>query len=363
MRTLLIRRSLFAALLVPAALGTFGCRSVGPVTVSRDRLNYSGALADSWKRQMLLNIVKTRYIDPPVYLDVGQIVSGYTLETSASLGGSVNNGSAPGALGNSLALGGAARFADSPTITYTPLMGEPFREGFLSPIDPARIFSLVRAGYAADFILELTLDSFNGLRNQPVAFALKRQADPDFYRVLTLLRGIQDDAALEVRVERPSDGKPETVLSLRGDDARPELQAEIREVQQRLGLRPDQSAFKIVTSPSPGGTGEVAVATRSLSQVIAALALGVEVPPRHVDRRLTPPVSLALAAHEPLLRVHGGPDEPTGAFVAVPYEGQWFWIANDDWRSKRTFSSILFLFTLANTGASQNLPTITIPAQ
>jgi hypothetical protein len=49
--------------------------------------------------------------------------------------------------------------------------------------------------------------------------------------------------------------------------------------------------------------------------------------------------------------------------LVVPYEGQWFWIANDDWRSKRTFSSILFLFTLANTGTSQNLPSLTIPTR
>lgn len=58
-----------------------------------------------------------------------------------------------------------------------------------------------------------------------------------------------------------------------------------------------------------------------------------------------------------------GPKEPSGAFVAVAYEGAWFWIANDDWESKRTFTSILFLFTLADSGGEQKLPTITIPAQ
>jgi hypothetical protein len=55
--------------------------------------------------------------------------------------------------------------------------------------------------------------------------------------------------------------------------------------------------------------------------------------------------------------------EPSGAYAAIPYEGQWFWIANDDWKSKRTFTAILFLFTLSDTGGEQKLPTITIPAQ
>ncbi len=32
-------------------------------------------------------------------------------------------------------------------------------------------------------------------------------------------------------------------------------------------------------------------------------------------------------------------------------------------KSKRTFTSILFLFTLADTGVAQNVPTLTIPTR
>ena len=43
------------------ALCVGGCASIGADSISRDRLDYNESLADSWKRQILLNIVKMRY--------------------------------------------------------------------------------------------------------------------------------------------------------------------------------------------------------------------------------------------------------------------------------------------------------------
>ena len=58
--------------LLAAALAALlaGCASVGPPTVARDRFEYVEAISKSWKAQMLLNLVKVRYSDVPVFLDV-----------------------------------------------------------------------------------------------------------------------------------------------------------------------------------------------------------------------------------------------------------------------------------------------------
>ncbi|OQY03515.1 MAG: hypothetical protein B6I22_11465 [Desulfobacteraceae bacterium 4572_123] len=40
-----------------------GCGGIGPKTVSRDRFEYTDAISESWKHQMLLNMVKIRYGD------------------------------------------------------------------------------------------------------------------------------------------------------------------------------------------------------------------------------------------------------------------------------------------------------------
>ena len=98
---------------------TTGCATVGPGNVVRDRFDYGSAVATSWKEQTLLNIVKLRYMDLPMFLDVGQIVAGYTMETSGSVGAGLTRGEVPSSYEASV--GGSIRYTDRPTITYSPL--------------------------------------------------------------------------------------------------------------------------------------------------------------------------------------------------------------------------------------------------
>ena len=149
----------------------------------------------------------------------------------------------------------------------------------------------------------------------------------------------------------------------RSEALTPEIQAKATEVRRLLGLSPDRSVFPLVSSPLKGSPGELTVDTRSLWQTLASMSVGVEIPPEHLERKLVPPIAETPQAESLLLRVHSGPARPKEAYATVPYEGQWFWVANDDWKSKRTFTSILFLFTLAESGSSPNAPTLTIPTR
>ena len=76
------------ALVLLAVLAIAGCASIGPATIAHDRFDYTEAIAESWKSQMLLNLVKIRYSDSPVFLDVGQVVAGYSMQKT--LTGSAN---------------------------------------------------------------------------------------------------------------------------------------------------------------------------------------------------------------------------------------------------------------------------------
>ena len=45
------------------------------------------------------------------------------------------------------------------------------------------------------------------------------------------------------------------------------------------------------------------------------------------------------------------------------YRNHWFWVDDGDWKTKRALTAVEFFFTLADTGATDELPLITIPAQ
>ena len=52
-----------SSLVIMLLFGIISCASIGLGTVARGRFDYISAISDSWKAQMLLNLVKLRYGD------------------------------------------------------------------------------------------------------------------------------------------------------------------------------------------------------------------------------------------------------------------------------------------------------------
>ena len=81
-----IRTALFG-LLISSGLWTLGgCASVGPDMLKVERINYNVALQNMNDEQMLLNLVRLRYRNTPIFLDVASISTQFTIEAVLEAG-------------------------------------------------------------------------------------------------------------------------------------------------------------------------------------------------------------------------------------------------------------------------------------
>jgi len=335
---------------------------IGPHTLPRDRADYSLSLSDSWKEQTLLNIVKFRYVDPPVFVDVGSIVASYSLSQSASVGGTFQT-SGP----NGGSIGGSVGLTTNPTVTYTPLTGSSYIRGLVTPIPPILVFAAIQNGSPADVILLSSVMSINGLRNQSVRLDGIRPADPDFHRVRELMRQIQESGAVRLYAKIDAKKEQTDVIALRTDSIPPEVKEECAELRRLLHLNSNASEFKLVNAPLPSNDTELAVQTRSIEELLANMAVQVEVPPEDIERhRAVPGVE---SGHElppgvvPMIRVHSAKKKPEDSFVTIYYRKTWFWIDDGDLASKRAFAQLMQLFTMADTESKESSPVLTIPTR
>lgn len=375
-------------LLATIALGLSiaGCQSIGPGTIPRDRLDYAGAIADSWKEQTLLNIIRLRYFDTPTFMDVASVISSYQLQGEVEFSREIfpeNSRS------NSRAFGAKGIYTDRPTISYSPLAGEKFVNSLLRPIPPQAVFAMVIAGHQAEYIFQATVRAFNDVYNYSGLPSRARGEDPEFSRVTAALRRIQQAGALGMRIERRADPRDRARASRRGEGARDtgaedwvsveetwiffrdrvdERTAEdIRFVRQALGVHADAKELRLVFGSLRQRENEIALLTRSIMEILLELSAGVEVPEQHLAEGRARPLPRRAAARSdppgyPIVHIQSGSEAPRDAYVAVRYRGHSFWIDDRDLDSKRVFTFLRMFSAIAETGVAPQFPVLTIPA-
>ncbi len=117
---------------------------MGPAAVRSSRLKYNEAVRVTNDEQLLTNIVRLRYADSPVFIDLPNITSQFELAAG---------GSDPGPSGSQTNFGIAGITGrDSPTLSYHPRQGREISKTLLNPLS-ADVYSVVNAGARLDQLL------------------------------------------------------------------------------------------------------------------------------------------------------------------------------------------------------------------
>ena len=409
---MLWRRSIAGFAVVLAAWSALsGC--VGPNAIRYTRLRYNEVVRDTNDEQLLINIVRLRYADSPVFIDLPSITSQFEMSgTAGYLGGYGNQFK-----GGTTSLGsGSMSLRDTPTLSYHPREGREIAKALLTPIT-GELFSVVNAGADIEQLLLLTTNDINDVPNAPRSTTLAPKVADDntlFLRGIRLLAALRarDGTELAFGTNEETDGASDPIpeSALGGRDLlnaahdgyvyrtkgqgrmtllkrekdlvlkiRPQFvhSPEMAEVARIFRLVPGQKMYKLKSELTEEAnernynaleSDTIYMNLRSVLQIMTFLSKGVCVPDEHVIAGVVPVTpgpdgevfdwTQVTAGH---FTVHAQKHRPRNAEVAVYYRGYWFYIASDDVKSRAALAILEVFFALQESDGKSAGPLLTLP--
>ena len=344
-----------------------GCNTIGPRTIEGARFNYNEAIVQSRDQQMLLNLVRLKYRDTLLFLEVTSVSTQYSLTAATGVFGiSLDDG---GLSDGAIDVG--VEYVEKPTVQYAPLQGKQFVSQLLKPIPLEALLLLSQSGWSQERVLMLCAQELNGVYNAPSASGPTPTFAPEyetFQHVVEILRRLQVARAVEVGVQASASNGDSAVNSMffqldpnRGD---PTDHAAFKDL---LGLPQSETKFRLV--PSRERTSDIGIRTRSLVGVMNYLSQAVEAPEKdHVEGRVTTTLVSPDDDTEfdwakvlgKLIRIQSSESRPANGHTAVHYRGTWFYIEDTDLEAKSTFGLLSNLFSLQAGEVESLAPALTL---
>ena len=361
-RTARGRAWLPALALLVLALG--GCTQLGPSLVKAGRNDYNVAVQQTNDEQVLLNVVRMRYSDNPLWLNVGSVTTQFNFAQGVS-GGLDRD---VDVLRYGWRVGADVRYSETPTISYSPLKGEQFVRNIMAPMNFRTFMLLANAGWDIERLMRLTVSRINGLGNAPAAEGpTPRTAPPyaEFQRAARLLGTLQSSGAIRFRHQEPATRtRPGLFFQPDALDS-----PEARELRALLGLEVTKRVYDLHILADKPSADSIGIELRSLVEMLNFLSISVEVPARDEEAGRVTVTRDASGQRfdwsrmmDGLFRVRSQGEQPTDAVVAVQYRGAWFFIDDRDIDSKDTFRLLNQVGSiLAGETEPSQAPVLTLP--
>ena len=385
---------------------------MGPKAVRYTRMRYNEVIRDTNDEQLLMNIVRLRYADSPVFIDLPNITSQFEVAGRGNYLGGYGN-QFPGRTNLGF---GELSLRDTPTLSYHPREGREIAKALLTPLS-ADLFIVVNAGANLEQLLLMTINDINDVPNAPRATTLVPRVPDDnalFVRGIRLLASLRDRDATELAfgTNEESDDSSDPIPrgSVQGRDllnaaqdgyvyrnqgrgpgdpaqagkgALPPDSPPVRPLPRDGGsgadLPPDPGPEQVPDQvgadrggqqklPRPLGDDTIYMNMRSVLQIMTFLSKGVCVPEEHVRSGVAPVTPGPDGQPFDWTRVtagnffvHAQKHRPRDAEVAVHYRGYWFYIAPNDVNSRAVLAILEILFALQESDGRNVGPLLTLP--
>lgn len=188
-------RRLTLVLATVSGLAATGCQ-MGPGRLKAASSHYSDAVRVATSEQLLVNLVRLRYGDLPVFLGISNISTQFEF----GVDGSVRGQSGFSGVGDLVTGNLGTRYAERPTISFSLLGGEAFQRRMLQPIELVALAVIAESGWRGARLLQMCVEEMNGLRNAPRASGPTPLviADPaPFLEAVGLMQKLSDEQLLD----------------------------------------------------------------------------------------------------------------------------------------------------------------------
>lgn len=343
------------------------CAQLGPDLVKAGRNDYNIVLQQTEDEEVILNLVRVRYGDRPLFFDVNNVTTSFTWSQNAAASGTILEYGGSDFQRNNLSIRGDLQYTERPTITYTPLGGKDFVKSVLTPADLDTLILLSNSGWSIERLLRMMANRMNGLPNSPRASG-PTPSDPPIYKkfgqAAKLMRQLQKREMLRLGYQI-IDSKDTPVMVI---DSEARDFEETRKFKDLLGLAIDKDTFIIDTRGNRPRSESLGIDLRSLLGTFFFASHGVEVPAYDLEmgRAMTTkdksgkPFDWSLVVGD-LVSIRSQTKKPDNAQVAINYRGSWFYIDDSDLNTKYSFLLLDQLAALLGGKVETAGPLLTLP--
>ena len=344
---MLLKIKYFAVLSLVIISSIFlGCTKYGPGFLQSERSQYNQAIQKTNDEQLILNLVRLKYHDSPLFMEVSNIASQFTLQNDISISTQLQAGA------KGIFTPDAGTFVEErPTVSYSPLHGENFVQSVLTAVSLKTITLLFHSGWSIERVFKVCLQRIDKLKNAPSASGPTPKIAPKtkkFFQAVKYLQKLQVQGGLNLAY-RVSDGEPQLVIHISEafKNSQPANQF-ARSINATVG-----KASYVFETPSMKDKQSADIVTRSLLGIMFYLSQAVEVPEPDLEegrvvvtKTDNGEVFNWTEITGGLLRIHNSLNRPEDASLLIFYRNYWFYINDSDLISKSTFSLLAQIYAL-----------------